>query len=170
MVNLRDEYGDNLYRRSSTFKSPFYFNLVGGAFVDALIAWVMVVIFSPDWSYPLLKTFVVLQLLGILRYLTTYVMASVQYRAHFRKELIKEVRHYTSMFIPHVSWDDAGWYDTLLLEAAFAPGLDERMKVLAAISYGSVVGATRVNPMLDDWLYDVYAEVIDENREKYGQS
>jgi len=168
IVNLKSIYGQQLFDRNKAYGNPFYFNLFANLLVGGLLAWVLVEVTEVMWEFALIKMFLLLELLFVLRYIVIALISYAYYKAVSRRMLAQEMRHYLNLFIGHVEWDDIGWYDSLFLAAAFSDTLEDKLKILAAISYGNITATTSLVPQLDDRLYDVYGEVIEDYRSQYG--
>lgn len=140
---LVDEYPSNeMFGRKGLPKPYLFWGILLAR--DVFYAWILVLLFNPDWDYPLVIAFFALQGLAVLSLLIRWIFE----RIFDTKDLkLAEVRHYVALYSSNgADLSEVATYDDLHYDAAFSEGLSVKLRVLAAINYGVLTGANSFKP------------------------
>lgn len=159
MINLRSFYGDKIFDRKASYANARYIPFLGSLLLDFVLAWVIIRVFRVDWDYAFVKVYGILLLFGLLKYVFTSVVDSLNYRLTVKNAMAIEMKHYLSVFNRNVNWHEVGTYDDYLLEAAFNQALPVDLRVLAGINYGTVVDTMALNPRFENRSYRLFNEI-----------
>lgn len=159
MSRLQDEYPNGeLFIRGDTNNQWLYWTLA--LVKDIFFAWVLAQVFSPQWEYPLIYCFLIVQALALLGVIVRWIFEKL---FESKDMMLAESRHYISLYSNHgLDLGDVSTYDDLHYDAAFSSELPDKIRVLAGINYGSLVGANSVKSGLIDKYDDVFRPYLQE--------
>jgi hypothetical protein len=160
MINLRSIYGSKIFDRKTSYKNVRFIPFVTSILLDIAIAWAIAWAFEISWNYAFIKVYVLLLVYGILKYIISSIVGSLNYRVTIKPALASEIKHYINVFKSNISWDEVGTYDDLLLEAAFDETSSPDMRILAAINYGTIVDAMSLDPHFENRSYKLFCEIV----------
>ena len=159
MINLRAVYGNKLFDRKASYANARYIPFVAGLLLDMVIALAIICVFDVNWDYAFLKVYGLLFLCGVLKYIFSSLIDTLNYRLIVKDAMASEMKHYLHVLNGNVNWDEVGTYDDFLLEAAFNEALPENLRVLAAINYGTIVDAMALDPNFENRSYKLFCEI-----------
>lgn len=162
MINLRTIYGKKIFDRKASYRNTQYIPFLAGLVLDIIIALAIIRIFDVRWDYAFIKVYGVLLLYGILKYIFSSSIDLLNYRLVIKDAMASEIQHYLRVFKDNTNWDEVGTYDDVLLEAAFDETVADDLMVLAAINYGTIVGAMSLSPQFEGRCYKLFSKIAPE--------
>jgi len=162
MISLVEVYGDKLYNRKEAYKKSKYIPYISAFIWDIVVAIVAVKIFEINWDYAIIKVYGILFIYSLAKPIMTWPLDKLNYKMFLKDALILEMRHYLRVFNITLSEDNMCTYDDYLLSASFNNTLEDKEKVLAAITYAGVVHQMATNPRMDSVYYNAWSDTISE--------
>lgn len=159
MIDLKQVYGNYVFDRKQAYSASGTISFALGLISDLLITWAIVKFLNIKIDHAFLKVFLALQAFGLVRLFYTQVARFLTYKLTLKKTIIAEITHYVEVFKNYVDWDEAGTYDDFFIDAAFSEKTPEKLKLLAAINYGSILNLFSLSPWVEDIFYKIYCHI-----------